>query len=104
MKIARIIFVAVLLTVFLCAGMATAGTLEDVKAKGFISVGVNEGLFGFSKPDEKGVWRGLDVDTARAISLFAAISKGNNGETRAISGTGSGCASCGASSCATCSH
>jgi len=69
MKIARIIFVAALLTVFLCAGMATAGTLDDVKAKGFISVGVNEGLFGFSKPDEKGVWQGLDVDTARAISV-----------------------------------
>jgi len=44
------------------------------------------------------------ADTSRAISLFAAISKGNNGETRAISGTGSGCASCGASSCATCRH
>jgi len=69
MKIARIIFVAVLLSVFLCAGMATAGTLADVKAKGVIAVGVNEGLFGFSKPDEKGVWRGLDVDTARAISV-----------------------------------
>jgi general L-amino acid transport system substrate-binding protein len=46
----------------------TAGTLKDIKAKGFISAGVNEGLFGFSKPDEKGVWRGLDVDTARAVS------------------------------------
>ncbi len=55
---------AVLTTV----GFAMAGTLDDVKAKGFISVGVNEGLFGFSKPDEKGEWRGLDVDTARAIS------------------------------------
>jgi general L-amino acid transport system substrate-binding protein len=69
MKLARIIFIAVLLSVFLCAGMATAGTLEDVKAKGFISVGVNEGLFGFSKADEKGEWKGLDVDTARAISV-----------------------------------
>ena len=48
---------------------AWAGTLQDVKAKGYIAVGVNEGLFGFSKPDEKGVWRGLDVDTARAISV-----------------------------------
>lgn len=52
-----------------CASAAVAGTLQDVKAKGYISVGVNEGLFGFSKPDEKGVWRGLDVDTARAISV-----------------------------------
>lgn len=46
----------------------SAGTLQDVKKKGYITTGVNEGLFGFSKPDEKGVWRGLDVDTARAVS------------------------------------
>lgn len=60
--------VAVLLVLILAAGFALAGTLDDVKSKGYISVGVNEGLFGFSKPDEKGVWRGLDVDTARAVS------------------------------------
>jgi general L-amino acid transport system substrate-binding protein len=48
---------------------AVGKTLDAVRAKGAISVGVNEGLFGFSKPDEKGVWRGLDVDTAQAISV-----------------------------------
>lgn len=52
----------------LSAGVAMAGTLDDVKAKGFIQAGVNGDLFGFGKPDEKGVWRGLDVDTARAVS------------------------------------
>ncbi len=52
----------------LSAGIATAGTLDDVKAKGFIQAGVNGDLFGFGKPDEKGVWKGLDVDTARAIA------------------------------------
>mgnify|MGYP003572405674 FL=1 len=61
--------VAAVVAILFCTGLATAGTLADVKAKGFISVGVNEGLFGFSKPDEKGVWGGLDVDTARAISV-----------------------------------
>lgn len=50
-------------------GMAFGGTLDDVKSQGFIKVGVNEGLFGFSKPDDKGIWQGLDVDTARAISV-----------------------------------
>ncbi|MFO7883584.1 MAG: amino acid ABC transporter substrate-binding protein [Desulfobacteraceae bacterium] len=45
-----------------------AGTLEDVREKGFIQVGVNEALAGFSMPDKNGVWRGLDVDTARAVS------------------------------------
>jgi general L-amino acid transport system substrate-binding protein len=52
----------------LTTGAAMAGTLEDVQAKGFIQAGVNGDLFGFAKPDEKGVWKGLDVDTARAIS------------------------------------
>jgi general L-amino acid transport system substrate-binding protein len=48
---------------------ARAGeTLDAVKARGALQVGVNGGLFGFGMPDEKGVWRGLDVDTARAIS------------------------------------
>ena len=66
LKLISLLFVVVFL---LTTGLAVAGTLEDVRAKGYISVGVNEGLFGFSKPDEKGVWRGLDVDTARAISV-----------------------------------
>jgi general L-amino acid transport system substrate-binding protein len=52
----------------LTTGAAMAGTLDDVRAKGFIQAGVNGDLFGFAKPDEKGVWKGLDVDTARAIS------------------------------------
>ncbi len=52
----------------LTAGVATAGTLDDVKAKGFVQAGVNGELFGFGKPDEKGVWKGLDVDTARAVA------------------------------------
>jgi general L-amino acid transport system substrate-binding protein len=59
---------AVLLLAMAISATAWAGTLADVKAKGYITAGVNESLFGFSKPDEKGVWRGLDVDSARAIS------------------------------------
>lgn len=69
MRSMRAVVLVLLVTMFATAGMAVAGTLQDVRAKGNISVGVNEGLFGFSKPDEKGVWRGLDVDTARAISV-----------------------------------
>jgi general L-amino acid transport system substrate-binding protein len=57
-----------MVVVFALIGSASAGTLDDVKAKGFIQAGVNGDLFGFGKPDEKGVWRGLDVDTARAVA------------------------------------
>ncbi|MFC1798478.1 amino acid ABC transporter substrate-binding protein [Thermodesulfobacteriota bacterium] len=55
--------------VVLMATTAVAGTLQDVRAKNAISVGVNESLFGFAKPDDKGIYQGLDVDTARAISI-----------------------------------
>ncbi len=49
--------------------VALAGeTLDAVKARGYLIVGVNGGLYGFGMPDEKGVWRGLDIDTGRAIA------------------------------------
>jgi len=67
MKLFKLCLVAAI--VFAMSGVAFAGqTLDSVKAKGFVQVGVNGDLFGFAKPDEKGVWRGLDVDTARAIA------------------------------------
>ena len=69
MKGFKFILVIAIVGVLLSGGILFAGTLADVKAKGVIAVGVNEGLFGFSKPDEKGVWRGLDVDTARAVAV-----------------------------------
>ena len=50
------------------AGAASAGTLEDVKAKGFIQCGVSQGLPGFSSTDDKGNWTGLDVDFCRAMA------------------------------------
>jgi general L-amino acid transport system substrate-binding protein len=43
-------------------------TLETVKARGMLSCGVSQGLPGFSAPDDKGHWTGLDVDVCRAIS------------------------------------
>jgi general L-amino acid transport system substrate-binding protein len=47
---------------------ASATTLDDVKAKGFVQCGVNTGLAGFSAPNDKGDWTGLDVDVCRAVA------------------------------------
>lgn len=61
----------VLLVVLSCMtiGLAHAGQdLDAVQKKGFIQAGVNGGVFGFGMPDDKGVWKGLDVDTARAVA------------------------------------
>jgi general L-amino acid transport system substrate-binding protein len=61
--------VVVVMAVVLTAGFALAGTLEEVRARGHLIAGVNGGVFGFSMPDDKGVWKGLDVDTAKAIAI-----------------------------------
>ena len=50
------------------AAAASAGTLDDVKARGQLSCGANTGLAGFGLPDDKGQWAGLDVDYCRAIA------------------------------------
>jgi len=69
MKLSKL-WLLVMAVVVALSGAAFAGqTLDNVKAKGFVQVGVNGELFGFGKPDEKGVWRGLDVDTGRAIAV-----------------------------------
>ncbi len=68
MKLFKLTVVIVAVLLFAAVGFSWAGTLEDVRAKGFIQAGVNGDLFGFGKPDSKGVWRGLDVDTARAVA------------------------------------
>ena len=39
-----------------------------MKAKGFVQCGVNTGLAGFSAPNDKGEWTGLDVDFCRAVA------------------------------------
>ena len=54
--------------VFVMTGLVMAGTLDDVKARGHLIAGVNGSVFGFSIPDDKGNWKGLDVDTAKAIA------------------------------------
>jgi len=62
------------------AGAAHAqGTLDAVQKKGFVQCGVNVGLAGFSQPDSRGVWRGIDVDLCRAV---AAAVFGDAGKVR----------------------
>jgi len=53
-----------------CFTAQTAGaqTLKTVKDRGILSCGVSQGLPGFSAPDDKGNWTGLDVDLCRGIA------------------------------------
>jgi general L-amino acid transport system substrate-binding protein len=68
MKMKKLCVFVVAIAMLAVAGIATAGTLDEVRARGYLTAGVNGGVFGFSMPDEKGVWRGLDSDTAKAVA------------------------------------
>ena len=50
------------------SGAASAGTLDDVKARGVLNCGSNTGLAGFGQPDAQGNWNGFDVDMCRAVA------------------------------------
>ena len=62
-----------------CTSAAAQSTLDAVRKKGYVQCGVNTGLAGFSQPDSKGVWRGIDVDLCRAV---AAAVFGDAGKVR----------------------
>jgi general L-amino acid transport system substrate-binding protein len=64
----RVSLVVTLLAAGLSAQAASAQTLKAVKDRGMLSCGVSQGLPGFSTPDDKGNWTGLDVDICRAIA------------------------------------
>ena len=62
------VFLGALTVAGLAAGVAAAGTLDDVKARGKLNCGVTTGLVGFAAPDANGVWEGFDVAVCRAVA------------------------------------
>jgi general L-amino acid transport system substrate-binding protein len=61
---------------------ALAGpTLDAVRARGSLVCGVNTGVAGFSAPDSKGEFQGLDADLCRAI---AAATLGDSAKVRFV--------------------
>ncbi len=63
---------------FAFAVAAQAGpTFDAVKERGYVQCGFNTALAGFSAPDSKGEWQGLDVDLCRGIAaaMFGDASK-----------------------------
>ena len=68
-KLCKISIVTIIILMFTLPSVLWAGeTLDSVLKKGFVTVGVNGSIFGFGQPDAKGAWKGLDVDTGRAIA------------------------------------
>lgn len=87
-KMKKTVFLGALTVAGLAAGVASASTLDDVKARGSLNCGVTTGLVGFAAPDANGVWEGFDVAVCRAVAA-AIFGDGNavefvptTGETR----------------------
>lgn len=68
MIITRWVSAAIVAAGMTVAASASASTLDDVKKRGHLECGVHTGVPGFSFPDDKGVWTGLDVDLCRALA------------------------------------
>ena len=77
------IFTAVALFAFAAMSVtAYAGkTLDAIKKRGHVRCGVSTGLPGFSAPDSKGNWKGLDVDVCHA---FAAAVFGDSKKIKVV--------------------
>lgn len=61
------IITALALTASTVAAHAT--TLETVRERGRLICGSSQGTVGFGAPDSEGYWRGLDVETCRAVAV-----------------------------------
>jgi general L-amino acid transport system substrate-binding protein len=68
-----------LLAILATPAFAQQSTLDSVRSKGYVQCGVNTGVAGFSAPDSKGVYKGIDVDICRAV---AAAVFGDNTKVR----------------------
>mgnify|MGYP006104919381 FL=1 len=64
----KTIFFGSLAVAGLAAGLVSAGTLDDVKARGTLNCGVSTGVPGFAQPDANGVWQGFDIAVCRAVA------------------------------------
>lgn len=64
---------------------AKGATLAAVRERGYVTCGASASTVGFSMPDKTGYWRGLDVDTCRAV---AAAVLGDKDKVRFVPLTG----------------
>ena len=59
------------------AGQVVSATLTAVRRRGYLNCGVHQGLVGFAYTDNRGDWRGFDVDFCRvmAAAIFGDADK-----------------------------
>lgn len=68
MKAGKLISAVLTLLGLSVSAASAATTLEAIKAKGHVQCGVTTGLAGFSAPDDKGAYQGIDADVCYAVA------------------------------------
>jgi general L-amino acid transport system substrate-binding protein len=68
MKLFKTLAVSAAVALVSTSGVANAGTLQDVKARGELNCVVTTGVAGFAAPNDAGRWEGFDVDFCRATA------------------------------------
>src|SRR5687768_9826536 len=79
MKKSLLVLAVLVVPAAFTSAVAQQSTLDTVRSKGYVQCGVNTGVAGFSAPDSKGVYKGIDVDLCRAV---AAAVFGDNTKVR----------------------
>ncbi len=81
----KTVFTGAFVATALIAGVAAAGTLDDVKARGMLNCGSNIGLVGFGAPDANGNYQGFDASLCKAV---AAAVLGDQSKVKFVPTTG----------------
>lgn len=68
MLLLRLCKLCIYLMLMLGSQLAIAGTLEEVRERGYLLCGVTQSLPGFSYFNDNGTWSGFDVDICRAVA------------------------------------
>jgi general L-amino acid transport system substrate-binding protein len=63
-----LLFLTIVAAIPLLNRVADAQTLQTVRDRGSLLCGLSQDLAGFSSPDDKGGWSGLDVGLCRAVA------------------------------------
>jgi general L-amino acid transport system substrate-binding protein len=64
----RLVMAGIGLAMAWMAPAAAGPTFDAIRARGSLVCGVNQGVAGFSAPDSRGEYRGLDADFCRALA------------------------------------
>jgi general L-amino acid transport system substrate-binding protein len=68
MKKLGLVAASAVISVTMTSTAFASTTLGAVKERGYVQCGVTTGVPGYSNPDDKGNWKGMDVDVCRGVA------------------------------------